>query len=81
MIVIPGFSEAGYTYKSEDYGQTWDIEDQIPYGRYNTVEMSKSGRYVYVSGTDEGILVSKDYMGSWTQSFDGSSGSSVFINF
>ena len=81
MIVIPGFNQVGYAYKSTDYGQNWQKENAIPQGAYNTVKMSKSGRYVYVTGTSKGILVSNDYMASWDHQFDTSTGGGVFINF
>ena len=81
MIVIPGANADGYAYKSVDYGQSWMKEENIPYGHYNTVKMSKSGRYTYITGSLQGILVSNDYMASWAQQYDPSTGIGVFINF
>jgi len=83
MIVIPGLKSetSGEVYKSVDYGQTWEQETSIPSGIYYQVRISKSGRYVYIVGKDEGIFHSKDYMATWTQQFDGSTGLGVFINF
>lgn len=83
MVVIGGIrsGSTNYCYKSIDYGSTWEQITDIPGGRYQQVEMSKNGRYVYISGTSEGIFSSTDYMASWTQQFDGSTGTGTFINF
>jgi len=83
MIVVSGFNDASPAgaFKSINYGETWEKIIDIPNVNYSSVKMSKSGRYVYIAGSLEGIISSKDYMGSWTQHFDGSTGSGVFINF
>jgi photosystem II stability/assembly factor-like uncharacterized protein len=85
MIVIPGFNESGggRAYKSVNFGVTWTriATSDIPQGNYSAVRMSKSGRYVYVVGANEGIIHSTNYMATWTQQFDGSTGNGVFINF
>ena len=83
MVAIGGIKSGStnYCYKSVDYGTTWSEITDIPGGRYNQVQMSRSGRYVYITGVNEGIFHSKDYMATWTQNFDGSTGSGTFINF
>jgi photosystem II stability/assembly factor-like uncharacterized protein len=84
MIVVSGFNDSSPVgaYKSIDYGNTWTQIDTgyVPAANYNTVKMSKSGRYVYITGAD-GLFYSQDYMATWMQQFDGSTGGGVFINF
>lgn len=83
MIVIGGQREASNkSFKSIDYGHTWEEITDIPAGSYNQVRMSKNGRYVYVSGNgNRGLYYSQDYMATWQHVFDGSTCSGVFINF
>jgi len=83
MIVVPGLKAGSENYprKSIDYGQTWTEVTDMPNARYYEVKMSKSGRYAYAYGVIEGIMHSTDYMATWTQQFDGSTGQAVFINF
>ena len=83
MIVVPGIKAGteNYPRKSIDYGETWTEVTDMPNARYYGVEMSKSGRYIYAYAVDEGVTHSTDYMASWTQNFDGSTGQAVFINF
>jgi len=81
MIITPGFTDSGPVMKSVDYGQTWGIETSIPSGIYYQVSMSKSGRYVYVSGPSRGLYVSRDYLNMWTHEFDSSTCGGTFINF
>ena len=83
MIVVPGLTTGSENYprKSVDYGTTWEEVTDMPNARYYGVKMSKSGRYAYAYAINEGIIHSTDYMASWTQQFDGSTGQAVFINF
>lgn len=83
MIVVPGITTGSENYprKSIDYGETWTEVTDMPNARYYGVKMSKSGRYVYAYAINEGVIHSTDYMATWTQQFDGSTGASTFINF
>ena len=83
MIVVPGLTTGSENYprKSIDYGQTWTEVTDMPNARYYGVKMSRSGRYVYAYAVNEGVIHSTDYMANWTQQFDPSSCSAVFINF
>ena len=83
MMVVPGLKAGSefYPYKSIDYGETWTPVTDLPYARYYQCHISKSGRYAYTDGVNEGVMHSTDYMATWTQQFDGSTGQAVFINF
>lgn len=81
QIVIGGAQINQYCYKSIDFGATWSKISEFPAKAYSTVQMSKSGRYVYVTAYSDGIWHSKDYMATWTHQYDGSTGSGCFINF
>jgi photosystem II stability/assembly factor-like uncharacterized protein len=81
QTVIAGAAGSAGCYKSIDYGATWNIITEIPEGAFSTVQMSKSGRYTYITAYNDGIWNSKDYMGTWEQQFDGSTGSGCYINF
>ncbi len=81
QIVIAGAGGSGWCYKSIDYGTTWNRITEIPSGSFSTVQMSKSGRYTYITAYNDGIYHSKDYMATWTNQYDGSTGSGCFINF
>jgi len=83
MLAVGGLDGGSFNkcVKSIDYGQTWQEITEMPANRYYGAELSASGRYAYACGYDEGIFHSKDYMATWTQQFDSSNGTGVFINF
>ena len=81
QIVIGGAQDGYYNYKSIDFGATWSRIEEMPASRYSTVQMSKSGRYVYITEYTDGVWHSKDYMATWTHQYDGSLGQGCFINF
>ena len=81
QIVIGGAQTGTWCYKSIDYGVTWNRIIEVTGGRFSTVQMSKSGRYTYITAYVNGIFHSKDYMGTWEGQYDGSTGGGCFINF
>lgn len=81
MFALGGRNLSTRCFKSIDYGETWSLVEELPLALYQDVAMSKSGQYTYVTATDQGMYVSKDYMNSWTQLYTGRDGWGVITNF